>query len=156
MKCCPNCGANVEGLLYQCDCCGAMLLQTNPVFVQYTNTVAEAGKVSSYMKVILDKLNLGCVDSYFPQFNTIAFEMYCYPEDMVHKFNIHDKNYVSLRRKKAILTRTIRCEEFLMLEECQKITMLSKLVMEGLLGLHAKVSSSGEEDLKAKINQIIQ
>mgnify|MGYP007111756373 CR=1 FL=1 len=25
MKWCPECGADVEGLLYRCDCCGASL-----------------------------------------------------------------------------------------------------------------------------------
>lgn len=135
MKNCPNCGANVEGLLYQCDCCGARLSSNNPVFVQYTNTMAETGDLGSYMKNILEKLNDGQIEKLFFPLNTIAFETYCYPEEMVLKFNIRNKNYVSLRKKKAILTRVICYEEFVVMSKCQKMTFLSEVVKEGLLEL---------------------
>ena len=31
MKWCPKCGADVEGLLYYCDCCGAFLEEKKSV-----------------------------------------------------------------------------------------------------------------------------
>lgn len=119
MKVCPNCGANIEGLLYRCDCCGAMLSNSNSVFVQYTHTMAETGDLGSYMSNILDIINSSRIYEFFP-LDIIAFDIYCYPENMVMKFNIRNKNYVSLRKKKAILTRIICYEEFVTMRRSQK------------------------------------
>ncbi len=155
MKNCPNCGANVEGLISRCDCCGAMLAQIRPVFVQYINTVASAGTLSVYMKRILDKLNFSGIERFFPQFHTIAFEIYCYPKDMLQEYDIHSKNYVSLRRKKAIITRIVFYREFLSMNGDEIMAQLSELVIRELLNLRIKMSNSGAEELEVTLRRLL-
>lgn len=155
VKECPNCGANIEGLLYRCDCCGAMLSNSDPVFVQYAHTMAETGDVASYMKDILDKINSARIDKFFP-LDIIAFEIYCYPKDMVMKFNIRNKNYVSLRKKKAILTRIICYEEFATMRRSQKKAFLSKFVKECLLELCGRINKQDVEKIGIEIDAILR
>ena len=38
MKWCPECGADVEGLLYRCDCCGASLEEQKNAFLLAVST----------------------------------------------------------------------------------------------------------------------
>lgn len=154
MKECQNCGANIEELLYRCDCCGAMLSNENPLFVQYSHTMAETGDLSSYMKDILDSLNASQLEKFF-QLNRIAFEMYCYPKDMILKFGIKTKNYVSLRQEKAILTRVICYEEFVTMSSCQKRAILSEVIKNSLLELCNKINKQDMKKLKIKIEAIL-
>ena len=52
---------------------------------------------------------------------------------MEHK--AHSKHYVSIKRKKAILTRFIRLEDFIQMKREQKVATVSKVIKEDLLWL---------------------
>lgn len=155
MKNCPNCDANVDGLLYQCDCCGYIFLKNNSLFIQHVNTVAGSGDLAGYLKDILDRLNSSEIAKQFHSLDIVTIEVYCYPKYMVKEYNIKDKNYVSLRKKKAILTRVVCYEEFITLEAQQKAIQLSDLIKECLLNLYIKVNGQCAERLQLEINSIL-
>ena len=57
MKFCPNCGANVEGLIHHCDCCGALLSTTSSFFVWHTFVTEASGDLYVFVKEIFQQFN---------------------------------------------------------------------------------------------------
>jgi hypothetical protein len=155
MKKCQNCGANIEGLLYQCDCCGASLSNTAPVFVQYLHTVAGTGDLADYLKKTLDALNSSDVCTLFFPLETIAFEIHCFPENMVCEFHIKNKNYISIRQKRAILTRLVCYETFVCATQKEKMSIIAGIIKEGLIFLCNKLNMNNVEKSIAEIDHLL-
>ena len=79
LKECPNCGADVEGLIHHCDCCGELLYPTQTLF---SYMVYEAGPffdIQLYLNMIFDKLAEVPVEPYQEDIRKIEFDFWCYP-----------------------------------------------------------------------------
>ena len=79
LKECPNCGADVEGLIHHCDCCGELLYPKETLF---SYMVYEAGSyfdIQLYLNKIFDKLSEVPVAPYQEAIRRIEFDFWCYP-----------------------------------------------------------------------------
>ena len=76
---CPKCGANVEGLIEWCDCCGAKLHPKNTLFSRMVYCTGAFFDIDIYLNQIFDKLNNICPDSYADVLQRIEFDFWCFP-----------------------------------------------------------------------------
>lgn len=79
LKECPNCGADVEGLIHHCDCCGELLY---PVQTLFSYMVYETGPffdIQLYLNEIFDKLAEVPVKPYQETIRRIEFDFWCFP-----------------------------------------------------------------------------
>lgn len=138
MKKCPECGANVEGLLYRCDCCGANLSDRAPFLIQHVRS-AESGDFSDYVNRIVDSLEQSVRREEFAPLSCVVLELYCFPQSMILKFNMHKKHYVSLQREKAILTDVVCADDFALMTREQKEATVAKVIDDDLLWLRRRL-----------------
>lgn len=154
MKYCPKCGANVEGLIFRCDCCGATLSAIKPFFIQHTRVMVESGDLSNYINRIVEALNASDLKEAYTPLSCVVFEMYCFPESIIMEYKAHNKHYVSIKRKKAILTRLICFEDFIQMEREQKVATVSKVIKEDLLWLLHYLNKKDIEHYQLKIEEV--
>lgn len=155
MRYCPECGANVEGLVFRCDCCGANLSVTNPFFIQHTIVMNESGDLCNYVNKIFEILNASDLKEAYSPLSCAVFDIYCLPDNIMREHKTHSKHYVSIKRKKAILTRFICLEDFIQMDREQKITAVSKLIKEELLWLLHDLNKENVEFYQIKIDNML-
>ena len=56
MNFCPNCGANVEGLISWCDCCGAPLVNDDYI-IAHSLYFEEYGDIGRLIDAVVERLN---------------------------------------------------------------------------------------------------
>ena len=132
-KLCPECGANVEGLIHHCDCCGTLL---NPVKTMFHTMVYEAGPffdIAQHLGVIFDKLDKISPEPYSNVLDRIVFDFWCFP--------IKKKTGVSYypSRKQVIVTIEIDADEYLYGTKEEKLALLTREVKEKMDILHKRL-----------------
>lgn len=115
---CPNCGANVEGLVHHCDCCGELLYSTKSLF---SYMVYEAGPffdIQLYLNAIFDKLGEVPVEQHQEYLSIIEFDFWCYP--------IKKKTGVAYypSRKQVIVTIRLDNSDYLFCSKREKMIQL--------------------------------
>lgn len=155
MDICPNCGANVEGLVYHCDCCGAPLKTVAEMFVYHAMTVAAAGDVTNYLKPIVHRLNKSGLESTFAPIHPIILEVFCYPQHMLQELHIRKKVYLSRKKNKAILTEVIPYDAFTEASQHQKEALVRDAVSHGLSCLLKRIGKDSAEEASAWMDRVI-
>lgn len=118
LKECPNCGADVEGLIHHCDCCGELLYPQKTLF---SYMVYEAGPffdIQIYLNRIFDALAAIPMDSYAVFIKKIEFDFWCYPI----KKKTGATYYAS--RKSVIVTIRVEGNKYLHCTKQEKIALL--------------------------------
>ena len=151
MKECPFCGANVEGLVNRCDCCGANFITNTDLFVENLFMTGVSGDLPNYVRPVLKQLNAGTFREYFESYKTIVFVIYAYPQSMVTELALHDKKYISTKRKKAIFTHVILCEEWAQMTSSQKKSVIQTLILDSLLALERRKKYNSTDQLSRKL-----
>lgn len=133
LKECPNCGANVEGLIHHCDCCGELLYPTQTLF---SYMVYEAGPyfdIQLYLNRIFDQLAEIPVEPYQEAIRKIEFDFWCYP--------IKKKTEVTYypSRKKAIVTIQLDNSEYIFCSKQDKMMLLADEMKNKIDLLEARV-----------------
>lgn len=118
LKFCPNCGADVEGLIHHCDCCGELLYPKQTLF---SYMVYEAGPfydIMIYLGKIFDKLAEIPVAPYADVIQSIEFDFWCYP--------IKKKTGATYYapRKQVIVTVQVDSEKYLYSTKAEKLELL--------------------------------
>ena len=118
LKECPNCGADVEGLIHHCDCCGELLYPAQTLF---SYIVYEAGPffdIQIYLNEIFDKLANVPVEPYQEAIRKIEFDFWCYP--------IKKKTGVTYypSRKQVIVTIRLDNSDYIFCSKREKMKLL--------------------------------
>lgn len=127
MKYCPNCGANVEGLVNHCDCCGAQL-GSLPYLRWNGCTVSSVGDVSDHLKIIFDDANLAIANTNLDGLPPIVFTVFCYPPEMIENFNMRDHFYYSRSKKLICVIVIIPYDEFLHSDRDKKRELVKQTI----------------------------
>lgn len=153
MKYCKNCGANIEGLVAWCDCCGESILPPN-FFILYAHSYMEAGDIWGYSKSVVNKLNSSSLSDFFASLSGIDFELYCYPADLIRNMRI--KNSIRLNRKRntATVRFIIDYDMFLHASEEMKPEIVYCAVRDNLLLLAKKINDINVENYTTLIEEI--
>lgn len=133
-KLCPKCGANVEGLIERCDCCGALLHPKKTLFFRMIYSTGAFFDIGQYTSEIFDKLDGIPPEPYADVLQQIEFDFWCYP--------IQKKAGVSYyaSRKQAIVTIEVDADEYICITKEEKLAFLTREVKEKMEMLHERLT----------------
>ena len=134
MKKCKYCGANVEGLVNRCDCCGAPLKQDKLVW--QSKVTAHTGDLPKYLKSVFEKIDDKELDKIFPSLNIIIFEFFCWPEDMIAELNVKNKIFFRRMKKQAVVTTVIPFDDFVGQSNAAKEQLVKSVVKRRMKDLY--------------------
>ena len=134
-KLCPKCGANVEGLIERCDCCGASL-QPNLKSFLFFSTESKGSVATQIIRI------LNPVETYFTQkyrgrkfsenLDDIAIIPVCIPEDMIQDGCLKERRYVSLKKRYADIRLHISYDAFIKGDQSARIGLCAKNIAEAV------------------------
>ena len=121
---CPKCGANVEGLIEWCDCCGAKLNPKKTLFSRMTYCTGAFFDIDIYLNQIFDKLDNIPPEPHVDVLHRIEFDFWCFP--------IKKKTGVTYysSRKQAIVTIEVDADEYIYGTKEEKLALLTREVKE--------------------------
>ena len=143
MKWCPECGADVEGLLYRCDCCGASLEKKKRRF--FTCGVYELPQClgfSSLVYEMVDALQPEHPEKYESFLEEVGIRMICYPEAILVDGNIKNLLRYSQKKKYAGLTITVNFNEYVYADREEKANLVATALLQGIHMLQARLYKS--------------
>ena len=82
MKNCPKCGADVEGLIHHCDCCGALLNPKKLFFRAFIYELPQCLGLSSLVFGMAEAMNPPFLESYKDFLEMVGIEVICYPDTL--------------------------------------------------------------------------
>ena len=149
---CPKCGANVEGLVHHCDCCGALLNPKQTLFSRMVYCTGAFFDIDIYLNQIFDKLDHISPEPYGNVLQRIEFDFWCFP--------IKKKTGVSYygSRKQAIVTIEVDADEYLYRKKEEKLALLTCEVKEKMDMLHQRLAKKKIhiDDLFLRIDEALR
>lgn len=133
-KLCPNCGADVEGLIHHCDCCGTLLNPKKTLFSTMIYGTGVVYDIGIYLSQIFDKLDLIKPEPYSEVLQRVEFDFWCFP--IMKKTGV--AYYAS--RKQAIITIELDVESYIYGTKEEKLTLLKQEVQEKMEMLHGRLT----------------
>lgn len=118
LKECPNCGADVEGLIHHCDCCGERLYPQKTLFSYMVYDAGPFFDIQVYLNRIFDALAEIPMDSYADVIEKIEFDFWCYPIKKKTGATYYASN------KRVIVTIRVEEDEYLYGTKQEKMTMI--------------------------------
>ena len=121
---CPKCGANVEGLIKWCDCCGAELNPKKTMFYRTIYSTNAFFDIGQYTSQLFDRLDNIPPHLYADVLERIEFDFWCFP--------IKKKTGVSYypSRKQAIITIEVDGDAYLHGTKEEKFALLTREITE--------------------------
>lgn len=140
MKYCPECQANVEGLIEHCDCCGASLKpKTKRFFVCGIFELPQCLYFSSLIYEMLDAIQPKNPEKYKTYLEQVGIRMVCYPEWILDDGNIKNRLRYYKNDKYASLTVIVDYREFVMADKDKKAYLVANALLQGILLLQARL-----------------
>lgn len=129
IKICKHCGANIEGLIHHCDCCGALIHPTRSLFycTVYGTGIELCG--------IPDKLDLIDGEPYADVLQRIDIDIWCFSP----KKKTGAAYYPS--RKQAIITVELDIESYVRGTKEEKHALLAREIQEKMNILRERIAS---------------
>ena len=143
MEWCPECGADVEGLLYRCDCCGASLEEKKKRF--FTCGVYELPQCLGFSSLIyemVDALQPEHPEKYESFLEEVGIRMICYPEAILVDGNIKNLLKYSQKKKYAGLTITVNFNEYIYADREERANLVATALLQGIHMLQARLYKS--------------
>lgn len=151
-KLCPECGADVEGLIHHCDCCGALLHPPKTLFHYMVYGTGAFYDITHYLNLLFDTLDQIDPDPYADFLERIEFDFWCFP--------IEKKAGVSYyaSRKKAIVTIELDAEAYIYGTKEEKLALLLREVRETMKILQKRLAKKNidPDDLFTKIENALR
>ena len=129
MKLCPNCGANVEGLIHHCDCC-LTLLNPPEKKLWYANTFEVAFDFHTYVHSVVNKMETIKDIVYWEYFEAIYLDMYCYPTGMVQYLKLKHFVRCSLLQKRVDMRILVDYDAFVQSDKDAKRRMVETAILD--------------------------
>ena len=143
MKWCPECGADVEGLLYHCDCCGASLeQQKKQLFNCGIYELPQCLGFSSLIREMVDSIQPNNPEKYEAFLESVGISMVCYPEWILVSGKLKNRLYYSQKKKYAGLTIIVNFNEFVYANREKKASLVATALLKGIHLLQARLSKS--------------
>lgn len=136
-KLCPECGANVEGLIKWCDLCGADLNPVKSMFYYRIYSTGSFYDIGIYINRVFDELDKISPEPYREVLERIEVDFWCFP--------IRKKTGVAYygSRKKAIVTIEIKAEDYLLKSKEEKYALIRGEMQEKMEMLRMRLEKKG-------------
>ena len=147
MKYCPECQANVEGLLYRCDCCGASLEQKEKsLFKCSIFELPQCLGLDSATRELIDALQPQNADEYNDFLELIGVSVICYPVWMLKNGKIRNKVYYSQKKKYVGITVIVNFDDFVKASEAndkdEKYSLVANALLSGIYSMQKRLQKS--------------
>ena len=129
-KLCPNCRANVEGLVHRCDCCGATLDKKPSFFIWHTYMTQESGDLQALTKKIFDEKAVPENPDHLDYAQKIIFDIYCYPQDMLG--DVTNKVIYYRTKKECCIRIVLDYEKYVTSNSFEKTEMITDGIIAGI------------------------
>lgn len=130
LKLCPNCKANVEGLISRCNCCGALLNKKSSFFIWHTYMTPESGDLQFLTKQIFAKIEDIDTLYYNNYIQNVIFEIFCYPPNMIN--NMTNKVIYYSSKKKCHIKIIISYDNYISSSLCVKTSLITDGIKFGM------------------------
>ena len=143
MKTCPECQANVDGLIHYCDCCGASLEPQNKRF--FTCGIYELPQCfgfSALTREMIAVLQPANPEKYEAFIEEVGVRMVCYPEWILIDGKIKNRLYYSFKKKYAGLTIIVNYAAFVVADREEKAAMVATALLQGIYLLQSRLSKN--------------
>lgn len=150
MEFCPHCGANTEGLIHHCDCCGQLLHPVDHLFWWHTaETCADFGTTINIIVEELEQLDASPYEKYI---KSIELNYFCLTEEMFHGKPLRNRVYYSSIRKNAILTFDVEHSQFAGKEKQEKLRIVAIAIQNGLHTLQERLLKRRKIDISGLVS----
>ena len=129
MKICPKCQANVEGLIFRCDCCGASLEQKKHFFTCSVYELPQCLGFSKLTREMIDALQPANPEAFENFLVGVGIRMVCYPESILEDGNIKNRLYYSPKKKLASMTITVNYNDFVKADRKEKGSFIANALL---------------------------
>ncbi len=158
MKECLECGANVEGLLYRCDCCGALLCPEARRPRLFYSLVRQTPACLNFAKIFSDQLDLiepEKLDRYACFLERVEFDVFCF-QSVSGKPHENRVAYYS-GRKVAIIRIVYDNGEITYADAEEKAALAAREILKSLYILNQRVKKAHHnlDDLVASAEIIL-
>lgn len=111
MDICPNCGANTDGLISYCDCCGCKLNVMQAVFVARIHEYVGTSDVGTVIMDSVKKLNGIITNEMLLDIDKIIIQSYCYPSHLIAEMCLRNQTRIYKKKREAVITILFPYEE---------------------------------------------
>ena len=147
MKYCPNCQANVEGLIHHCDCCGALLNEQQQKSFWAWQSFEMAYDFHTYVNLSMKKIESIEKLEYKPYFEEIYIGFFCYPAPILEYLKIKKNVRCSLVKKNVNITVVVNYNEFVNSNQEKKQKLVENSILEAIEKMELRL-------LKLKVKKI--
>ena len=157
MKICPKCGADVEGLIYRCDLCYALLDPRITLFRSVDYTLPACVGFSSLSGSMLEVLEPDDPDQYSSFLKKIEFDLYCWPESLIRSEKVRNRVWYSAKQKFARVSAVVDINDYVYGDKNEKASLIAEALLHGILSLHVRLQKDkyGIDEIVAKANEIL-
>lgn len=141
MKFCPNCGANVEGLVAWCDCCGAPF-ENNDYMTAHSFYFQEFGDIGRLIDGVVEGLNQKNLPAAIPSISSIELVTYCYPSALVQELNLRNRSRLTKKTKKATITIVFDSELYAEMTASEKSAYVEQTILSALSDFLKKIKTA--------------
>lgn len=99
MEFCSHCGANIEGLIDHCDCCGAPIVLRDELVNWNTFMTQASGDLAFWANHLFREAVSAVKPPHLKDIQRIKFELFCYPEEIISSEKIKTSVYFSSIKK---------------------------------------------------------
>lgn len=131
MKLCPNCGANIKGLVSWCDCCG-LPFEKDDYMILYAHDFQEVGDMDQIINAVVARLNRKDLSAVIPSISKIELVTYCYPRELVKELNLRNRSRFSKKTNRAAITIVFDYELYVKMTASEKETYVEQTILSTL------------------------
>lgn len=151
MKLCPNCGANIEGLISWCDCCGAPF-ENDDYMILYAHDFQEAGDIDQIISAVVARLNRKNLPAVLPSISKIELVTYCYPGALVKELNLRNRSRFSKKTNRATITIVFDYELYIKMTASEKEAYVEQTILSALSDFLRKQKLTNLTEVMERIN----
>lgn len=137
MNICPNCGANIDGLISWCDCCGASIAEPEFV-VLFEHDYIDSSDIGNYLRPLVTALNKQSLRVTAPSISTIELVTFCYPSALVDELKLKSHSRFSRKDQRATITIVFNYELYTAKSQTEKKAYIVSEVKRAVLDFFRK------------------
>lgn len=132
MQLCPNCQADITGLIHHCDCCGAPIHQKESFFRWHAFMTADCGDLMVYTREIFDKLEQISDKEVRDDLKSVIFDIFCYPPEMCKELKLSPSIRYSRKQQALRLRLIVNYSEYITGDPSAKRSYIVRTIQSGI------------------------
>ena len=143
MKCCPNCGADVEGLIHHCDLCGESLDTRKYLFSCGIHELQSGLGFSRLAWDMIETLEPQDSSKYAAFLERVLLSLVCLPTGLLTDMNIKNRITYSEKKRVARITVIVDYDEFVRSDKKRKSALVATAINLATHMLELRLRKSG-------------